>query len=369
MTGLPDEPPTGQRIRPAACDAPRDLEAEQAVLGGMLLAPAGINDAERVLGGGQAFYWPRHETIYRAVLELHGVPDVRPDPITVADHLKRSGDLEKIGGASYLHHCVQVIPTAANTEWYAAIVQRLYRLCRLVEVGLDATAAARSAEAEPEAILDRTLAALQTLVAEAAGGAVEQDLSVAGTWPAFVDELSAGHDPAALDSPWPDLNSVVQFKPRELIVIGAATSTFKSLTGMNLAAHAALRRDRPVLFASTEMLRKELLARLTAAEAGVKLDHLIRRQLTENDWARIAQVSHRLQNATNFVLDDSAALTVAKIRARVRWMASQGAPPGLVVARPDITGSNTHHGMKLRKKTTSYVCVTSSQWRRRWARR
>ncbi|KOG53161.1 hypothetical protein ADK76_29050 [Streptomyces griseoflavus] len=317
MTGLPNEP--------------RDLEAEQAVLGGMLLAPAGANDAERVLGGGQAFYWPRHEIVYRAVLELHGAPDTRPDPITVADHLKRSGDLEKIGGASYLHHCVQVIPTAANTEWYAAIVQRLYRLRRVIEIGLGAAAAARSAEAEPEAVLDRTLAALQTLAADAAGGAAEQDLSVAGTWPAFVDELSAGHDPEALDSPWPELNTVVQFKPRELTVIGAATSSFKSLTGMNLAAHIALRRDRSVLFASMEMPRKELLARLTAAEAGVKLDHLIRRRLTEDDWTRIAQVSHRLQHATNFVLDDSAALTVAKIRARVRWMTTQGMAPGLVV--------------------------------------
>ncbi|GCD40850.1 replicative DNA helicase [Streptomyces paromomycinus] len=330
MTARHDEPPPDHRGLPAASDAPCDIEAEQAVLGGMLLATTGINDAERVLSSGPAFYWPRHETIYRAILTLHGAPDTRPDPITVADHLKRSGDLEKIGGASYLHHCVQMIPTAANTEWYAAIVQRLYRLRRLVAAGLDAAAAARTAQAEPEAILDRTLATLQTLCADAAGGAAP-DLSVAGTWPAFVDELSAGHDPEALDSPWTDLNTTVQFKPRELTVIGAATGAYKSLTGMNLAAHVALRRGRPVLFASMEMARKELLARLTAAEAGVKLGHLVRRRLTEDDWKRIAQVSDRLQHATNFVLDDSAALTVAKIRARVRWMTTQDMAPGLVV--------------------------------------
>ncbi|MBD0743518.1 DnaB-like helicase C-terminal domain-containing protein [Streptomyces sp. CBMA152] len=331
MTDLFDEPPADDLDSPAAFEPPRNLEAEQAVLGGMLLAPLGVNDAESVLGQGTAFYWPKHETIYRAVLDLHGKPGSRPDPITVADHLKRSGDLDKVGGRNYLHHCVQTIPTAANTAWYADIVQRLYRLRRLLEIGTEMASAARLAEAEPEAILDKASADLQSLLAEAAGASTEEGLSVAANWPAFVDELNAGHDPDALDSPWKDLNEVVQFKPKELTVVGAATGGGKSLLGMNLAAHIALRRSKPVLFASMEMTSKELIARLTAAEAGVKLDHLIRRRLTDDDWARIAKVSGRLQKADQFILDDTAALTVPKIRARVRWMVSQGTPPGLVV--------------------------------------
>jgi replicative DNA helicase len=331
VTDLYDEPTIGGPDDEFRSVPPSNLEAEQAVMGGMLLAPVGINDAERVLSTGEGFYFPKHETIYRAILDLHGKPGTRPDPITVADHLKRNGDLEKIGGATYLHHCVQMIPTAANTEWYADIVQRLYRLRRILQISTESASAARMAEAEPEVILDKAMADLQTLLTEGAGGQPEVSLSVADNWAPFVDELNEGIDPDALDSPWKDLNEVVQFKPKELTVVGAATGGGKSLLGLNLAAHVALRRGKPVLVASMEMTRKELLARLTAAEAGVKLDHLIRRKLTEDDWARIAKVSDRLQNAKNFILDDSAALTVPKIRARVRWMHSQGTPPALVV--------------------------------------
>jgi len=331
VTDLYDEPPMDDYEMPGELDLPRSLEAEQAVMGGMLLAPVGVNDAERVIGTLPAFYWPKHETIYRAVLALHGAPGVRPDPITVSDHLKRSGELEKIGGSAYLHHCVQMIPTAANTEWYADIVVRLYRLRRIMQISAEAGGSSRMAEAEPEVILDKAVADFQALLTEAAGGDAEEGLSVADNWADFVDELNEGHDPDALDSPWKDLNEVVQFKPKELTVVGAATGGGKSLLGMNLAAHVALRRGKPVLVASMEMTRKELIARLTAAEAGVKLDHLIRRKLTDDDWARIAKVSDRLQNADKFILDDSPALTVPKIRARVRWMVSQGTPPGLVV--------------------------------------
>lgn len=331
MTELYDEPPADDYERPTELDLPRNMEAEQAVMGGMLLAPIGINDAERVIGRLPAFYWPKHETIYNAILALHGAPGVRPDPITVSDYLKRNGDLEKVGGAAYLHHCVQVIPTAANTEWYADIVVRLYRLRRILQISTESAGAARMAEAEPEVVLDKAVADLQALLAEATGDQTDEGLSVAENWADFVDELNEGVDPDAMDSPWKDLNEVVQFKPKELTVVGAATGGGKSLLGMNMAAHVALRRGKPVLFASMEMTRKELLARLTAAEAGVKLDHLIRRKLTDDDWARIAKVSDRLQNADNFILDDSAALTVPKIRARVRWMVTQGQRPGLVV--------------------------------------
>lgn len=330
MNDYYDEPPLDDEP-PASAAEPHDAEAEQAVLGGMLLAATGINQAERALGNGAAFYRPAHQTIYLAILALHGKPGIRPDPITVADHLKRSGDLEKIGGAPYLHHCVQAIPTAANTEWYADIVQRLHHLRRILHIGTESAVAARLAEAEPEVILDKAMADLQGLLLESTGGDAEEGLSVAENWAPFVDELNAGVDPDALDTPWKDLNEVVQLKPKELTVVGAATGGGKSLLGMNLAAHVALRRGKPVLFASMEMTRKELLARLTAAEAGVRLDHLVRRRPTDDDWARIAKVADRLQNAHNFILDDTAALTVPKIRARVRWMHSQGTPPALVV--------------------------------------
>ena len=334
---------------------PQDLGAEQAVLGGMLLSPAAINGAEQILGDGAAFYRPANETVYRAILTLHGKPGTRPDPITVADQLRKAGDLERIGGASFLHTCVQLIPTAANTEYYAEIVHTQYRLRRLVEIGMQIAQRARMAQAEPEDVLDEAMVDLQLLLADAAGGVAEEPLSVADNWQPFIDELESGHDPDALDSPWHDLNEVVQFKPKELTVVGAATGGGKSLLGMNLAAHVALKHNRPVLVASMEMTRKELLARLTAAEAGVELNHLIFRKVTDDDWQRIARVSGRLSNAHNFILDDSPGLSIPKIRARVRWMVSQGQAPAMVVVdymqliTPESSGPNPSRAQEVAK--------------------
>jgi replicative DNA helicase len=322
----------------------------------MLLSPQAVTDAERVLGEGDAFYRPTHQTIYQAILALHGKPGSHPDPITVSEQLRKTGNLDRCGGPTYLNTCVAAIPVAANTEWYADIVLRFHRLRRLVEIGIATTATARTAQTEPEVILDKTTAELQALIAEAAGND-ETGLSVAENWPDFIEELSAGQDPDALDSPWKDLNDKVQFKPKELTVIGASTGGGKSLFGMNLAAHIALRRGKPVLVASMEMARKELMARLTAAEAGVKLDNLVRRRLTDEDWTKIAKVSDRLGNADNFILDDSPALSVPKIRARVRWMTAQGTPPAMVVVdyMQLITPESTRSGEASRAQEVAKI--------------
>ncbi|MFE1361354.1 replicative DNA helicase [Streptomyces harbinensis] len=319
------EPP---QERPADDTMPHDEQAERAVLGAMFYSPAAINDAEAVLGDGTAFYSPRHQTIYRAILALHGRPNMKADPVTVADQLRSEGVLAKVGGAGYLHALAADVH-AGNASWYAEIVLRQHRLYRLVQITTRALLAARTGESDPDGILSQLMTECQELTSEAAGG--EQGLSVAENWEAFVDELSSGEDPDALDSPWRDLNDKVQFKPKELTVVGAATGGGKSLLGMNLAAHIALRRELPVLVASMEMSRKELLARLTAAEAGVELNRLIRRKMTDLDWQRVAKVESLMRGADRFILDDSAGLTVAKIRARCRWMAAQGNPPGMVV--------------------------------------
>lgn len=231
MTTTFDDEPPFEDFEEAALvtPPPHNDAAEQAVIGGMFLAPSAIGAAEQILGAGEAFYKPAHRTIYQAILALHGKPDTRPDPITVAHHLRSSGDLERVGGAPYLHACVQVIPTSANTEEYADIVRTFHRLRRIVEIGTSAVARARMLQAEPEEILDDSLADLQALLADAAGSEGEVSLSVADNWEPFLDELESGADPDALDSPWKDLNDVVQFKPRELAVIGAATGGGKAL--------------------------------------------------------------------------------------------------------------------------------------------
>lgn len=310
---------------------PHNAEAERAVLGSILIDRKAIELVEGILAGPDDFWPLQHRTIYRAITDLYSRSrDPKIDPITVAAELLATGELTKVGGALYLHHLVQQVPISGNADGYAEIVRETAQLRAVLDATRRAGQRVLTAASTAAEILDAAMADLQ---AAAAGVApAETKLAVGERWMGFVDELEAGVDPRALDTPWHDLNDVVELKPGQLVTVGAATGGGKSLLGMNLAAHVALTRGKPVLVASMEMGGSELMARLTSAEAGVTLDRLIRRRLEQTDWERIFKAAPKLQNAHNFILDDSPNLTLGKIRARMRWMASRGTPPALVVA-------------------------------------
>ncbi|MFC8515523.1 DnaB-like helicase N-terminal domain-containing protein [Streptomyces sp. NPDC057257] len=119
---------------------PQDLDAERSVLGGMLLGPAGIDDATRITAATE-FYRPAHETIYRAILDLHAKGEPA-DPITLGAELGRRGQLTRVGGAAYLHELVQAVPTMAHVEYYAEIVHEHAVRRRIIEAATRVTQSA-----------------------------------------------------------------------------------------------------------------------------------------------------------------------------------------------------------------------------------
>lgn len=311
--------------------APHNSEAERAALGSVFYDLAAIDTLDRILSGYEDFYEQRHQIIWRTVLGMY-CRDRKPkiDPITVSAELLASGELTKVGGSAYLHELAQSVPVVGNAAGYAEIVREHAQLRAVLAATRKASQRVLSAANTAAEILEAAMADLQA----AAKGVdtVDEKLSVADRWMGFIDELEAGHDPRALDTPWPDLNDIIELKPGQLITVGAGTGQGKSLFGMNLASHVALTRSRPALVASMEMGGSELMARLTAAEAGVDVDHLIRRKLEATDWEKVFRAAPKMQNAGNFILDDSPNLTLGKIRARVRWMAATGRPPAILVA-------------------------------------
>lgn len=315
----------------AATTEPHNLEAEKAALGSTFFDLTAVDTIDRILTGPEDFHEPRHQIVYRTIIDM-ACRDRNPkiDPITVAAELLATGELTKVGGAPYIHELAQSVPVVGNAAGYAEIIRehaQLRAILRATRAGTSRVLAATQAAAE---VLEAVMSDLQ---AAAKGVTVaDERLSVADRWMSFIDELEAGHDPRALDTPWHDLNDVIELKPGQLITVGAATGGGKSLFGVNLAAHVALTRGRPALVASMEMGGGELMARLTAAEAGVNVEKLIRRNLTPSDWEKVFRAAPKLQNAHNFVLDDSPNLTIGKIRTRVRWMAGTGRPPAIVVA-------------------------------------
>ncbi|MFJ9771197.1 replicative DNA helicase [Kitasatospora sp. NPDC101157] len=351
-----DEPPEGEQD---ADPRPRDLAAERAVIGAMLLSRRAVDEIAPVLGDGEAFYHPAHAKIYETVLRLHDNPGgVAADPITVAAALRTSGELLLVGGETYLHTCVSAVPTAANGVDYADIVHEVWQLRRMYEIGHRLTVRARMPEASPDEVAAAVLAEVQALFGNGAGGKVEK-LSVAERWEGFVDELEQEDDPSALDTPWPDLNEHIQFKPKEVTVVGAATSGGKSLLAINQAAHVAFRRRQPVVVFSIEMGGNELLGRITSSEANIELSKLVRRKLDDLEWRKIARISDRMtsEEAANFVIDDSPSITIPKIRSRIRWMVSQDRKPALVVV--DYAQIVKPHGPNAGKNRTQDVANIS----------
>jgi len=310
---------------------PHNLEAEKAVLGSMLYDLRAIDAVDRILTGPTDFHEARHQTIYRTITDLYcRTRNPKIDEITVAAELLANGEISKVGGATYIHSLVQSVPIMGNADGYAEIVREHAQLRAVLRATRTATHRALTATQTATEILEAAMADLQ---AAAKGVTItDERLSVADRWMGFIDELESGHDPRALDTPWPDLNEIVELKPGQLITVGAGTGQGKSLFGMNLASHVALTRGKPALVASLEMGGSELMARLTAAEAGVNVDKLIRRSLDPTDWEKVFRAAPKLQNADNFILDDTPNLTIGKIRARVRWMAGTGRPAAIVVA-------------------------------------
>lgn len=307
--------------------------AELAVIGAMLLSRRVVSEIELVLGTGDAFYREAHRILYRTILRIHDAPgSTGADPIKVVAALRAAGELREAGGIDYPNRCIAAVPTAASGPEYADIVRNKWRLRQIEQLGMRLLQRARLEDAPSDEIAGLALTELQQLFGETTAAQAPK-LSVAERWPDFIDELVSGEDPRALDTPWPDLNDVIQFKPKEVTLLGAATSGGKSLFALNQAAHVAFRREQPVLVASMEMGGAELLTRLTSAEANIEMDTMTRRKFGDQEWYKIARITDRMTSpeAARFVLDDSPVLTVSKIRSRVRWMISQGYPPGLVV--------------------------------------
>ena len=308
---------------------PQDLEAEQSVLGGMLLSKDAISDVVEVLGAPRdgVFYRPAHETVYAVIYAMWtaGQPVY---PISAASELTTRGDIARVGGAAYLHVLVQSVPTAANAEYYAEIVLERSKRRRAIEAGTRLVQHGYADDIETDALIDGHLAEVQDLTVAAMEA---PKLSVADRWEDFLDQLEQGEDPSAIDSPYKDLNDVISVKAGDLVTIGAETSGGKSLVAIQWGSHVAMNLDKPTLVFSMEMNANSILGRITACIAKVDLGHLERKELTEDDWAKIARVSDQMANAHNYILEDDGSVTLSTIRARARWMASKGMPVGLII--------------------------------------
>ena len=297
---------------------PQDINAEQSVLGGMLLSKDAIADVVEVLQG-HDFYRPAHQTVFDIILDLYGRGEPA-DAITVAAELTKRGEIARVGGAPYLHTLMSSVPTAANAGYYAKIVAEKAILRRLVEAGTRIVQLGYSGSGgEVDDIVDRAQAAIYDVTERRAA----EDYSILESLlQPTMDEIEASGQRGAgltgVPTGFADLDALTNgLHPGQLIIIAARPAVGKSTMALDFARAASIKHSQTSVLFSLEMSKHEITMRLLSAEARIPLQAMRTGQMRDDDWVKLTRRLGEMASAPLYI-DDSPNLTMMEIRAKAR---------------------------------------------------
>ena len=296
---------------------PQDLNAEQSVLGGMMLSKDAIADVVEVLRG-HDFYKPAHEMIYEAIIDLYGRGEPA-DAVTVADLLNKRQELTRVGGPAVLHELIQSVPTAANAGFYAEIVHEKAVLRRLVSAGTKIVQLGQQQDGEVEEIVNEAQAEIYKV---AENRQSEDYVALSGLLEHTVDEIEAagsqGEGMSGVPTGFYEFDELTQgLHGGQMIVVAARPAVGKSTLALDFARSAAIKHNMTTVFFSLEMGKNEIAMRLLSAEATIALQDLRKGTIRDEQWSKIAATVGRLNEAP-FFIDDSPNMSMMEIRAKCR---------------------------------------------------
>ena len=313
--GGPADPPG----RDFGRQPPHDNEAEQGVLGAMLLSPNTITDIIEELIPDD-FYRPAHQLIYRAILDLFS-DNKDVDPVIVAGRLDRNHDLERVGGAPYLHTLISSVPTAANARYYAEIVAEKAVLRRLVDAGTRVVQ--RGYEGTEGAEVDVVVDMAQQEVFAIAQRNVTEDYAIlADILQPTMDELDelSTHGGLARGIPtgFIDLDNLTNgLHGGQMIIVAARPGVGKSTLALDFMRSCSIKHNKASVIFSLEMSKSEIVMRLLSAETEIRLSDMRAGRMSDEAWAKLANRVGQISEAPLFI-DDSANLTMMEIRSKAR---------------------------------------------------
>ena len=295
----------------------------------MLLSESAISDVlERIRP--DDFYRPAHRRIFQAVVSLFGRGEAI-DSVTVSEELRRTGELEEVGGKPYIFHLVSSVPAASNAAYYARIVEETALLRRLIEVSQQAAAMAFESADDADHIVDQVEQLVFSVAEKRLGDNFSHIRELLHEQLEHVEKLQErGSSITGVPTGFVDLDNLTSgLQPSNLVIVAARPSFGKTSLALNIAQQAAADHQVPVAIFSLEMSRTELVQRLVCAEALVDVSKLRRGQLSDQDWSRLATAVGRLADAPIFI-DDTESVTVLEIRAKARRL-KQKSGLGLVI--------------------------------------
>ncbi|MEP6678657.1 MAG: replicative DNA helicase [Betaproteobacteria bacterium] len=327
---MPDDPQIDALKLP-----PHSLEAEQSVLGGLLLD----NDAADRVGDvvfGADFYSDAHRLIYDHITRL--IADGKPaDVVTLAETLGSSQKLDYVGGLAYLGALVQNVPTAANIRHYAQIVRDRSILRQLAATaGEIADAAYNPLGRNAKMVLDEAEAKVLHIAEQGSRGAQHfQEIGkLLGTVVERIETLYSRDNPSdvtGVPTGYPDLDRMTSgFQPGDLIIIAARPAMGKTSFALNIGEHVALEAGLPVAVFSMEMGATQLALRLIGSVGRLDQHKLRTGRLIAEDWDKLTMALGRLNEAP-IMIDETPALNAIEVRSRARRLMKQYGKLGLVI--------------------------------------
>lgn len=296
---------------------PQNIEAEQAVLGAMFLEQEALTVAFEILSV-EDFYRAAHQKVFQVILTLFdkGKP---VDLVTVTSELADQNVLDEVGGVSYLAELANSVPTAANVEYYARIIEEKSILRRLIRTATTIATDGYSREDEVEDLLNE---AERKILEVSQKKNTKGFQNIKDVLVATYDKIELLHnrkgDVTGIPTGFTELDRMTAgFQKNDLIIVAARPSVGKTAFALNIAQNVATKTDESVAIFSLEMGAEQLVMRMLCAEGNINAQRLRTGDLTAEDWAKLTMAMGSLSNAGIYI-DDTPGIRVSEVRAKCR---------------------------------------------------
>ncbi len=331
---------------------PHNVEAEEAVLGSLLIDPDAIIRVAPFLQPAD-FFVERHAWVYGAVLDLHERRQPA-DLVTLTDELYRRGQLEEIGGPAFLTGLINATPTAIHAEYYARIVERTSVLRRLISAAGEIARLAYDVSRDVDEVVDEA----EQIIFGVSGEQVSRDLRpIRQILDQYYDRVEYLHqhrgEIIGIPTGLADLDKLLGGLQRsDVIILAGRPGMGKTSLALSIALQAARRYQKRVAIFSLEMSDEQLVQRLVSAETGIDSQRLRLGDIKDNEWPTFIQATKLLSNTSIFI-DDTAAISVMQLRAKARRLHAEFGLDLLVVDYLQLMQGDSHS--ENRQQEISYI--------------
>ncbi|WP_110928058.1 replicative DNA helicase [Bacillus massiliglaciei] len=296
---------------------PQNIEAEQAVLGAIFLEPSSLTVTSEILIP-EDFYRSSHQKIFNVMLKLNDEGKA-VDLITVTEDLAATKNLEEVGGVTYLSELAGSVPTAANVEYYARIVEEKSLLRRLIRTATNIAQEGYSREDEVEDLLGEAEKNIMEVAQRKNTGAFQNIKDVLVRAYDNIEELTNRKgDVTGIPTGFAELDRMTAgFQRNDLIIVAARPSVGKTAFALNIAQNVATKTEENVAIFSLEMGSEQLVMRMLCAEGNINAQNLRTGALTDEDWRKLTMAMGSLSNAGIYI-DDTPGVRIGDIRSKCR---------------------------------------------------